>query len=89
MPLGGGQPLVLASGSPVEWAGIVVDCSYVYFVEHLSGIVQRVPIGGGPPVTIASGQTSPWALVQSPEALYWSSVPDKGSSNGKVTKLAK
>jgi hypothetical protein len=86
--LDGSSVVTLASHQPFP-RGIVVDSSYIYWVNYVSGTattgtVNRVPIGGGTTVTLATGQASPLGLAEDAMALYWG---DQGSGN--IVRLAK
>ena len=82
VPLSGGTPVSLASGS--DPLGIAVDTTYVYWADYNANTVNEVSLGGGPPVTLVSGQSGANGMASDETSLYWTN--DLG---GTVMKLAK
>jgi hypothetical protein len=76
VPLGGGAPVVLATGLGGS-RGIAVDSSSVYLASVASStqLVQKVPLAGGAPLTIATNPTGGTLLfhnvVVDSTSVYW------------------
>jgi hypothetical protein len=81
VPLGGGAPVVLASGQDVPSA-IAVDGSHVYWTTTSS--LMSVPIEGGAAVELASWNPSPGAgmngIAVDGSSVYWTVVPDSDTN---------
>lgn len=77
VPLGGGDPVALASGltSPTS---VVIDGTSVYWVDRdrrsLRGNLMRAPLSGGSASTILSQPCSPFGLALDTADVYFTSV---------------
>jgi hypothetical protein len=82
----GAAPTTLASGLGAPH-GIVVDASYVYWVNNTAGTIMKCALGGcgGIPTIIATGLNGPFGLAQDATALYFTEYVN----GGLVLKLAK
>lgn len=92
-PIGGGQPIVLASEQSLASSGhIAVDATSVYWTAMVSldnplrGNVVKVPIGGGELVTLASDQAGITGIALDAASVYWTT---SGSQVHAVMKVAK
>jgi hypothetical protein len=92
VPIGGGTPVVLASGQN-DPAGLVVDDHHIYWSNYAGGTVTRANLDGSDPHDVASGQRQPFSMAADDLAIYW--VNDEFRTDcadppcGGVMKLAK
>lgn len=72
LPLGGGTPVVLASGLS-QTSDIVVDSTTVYWTDNIGCNVMSVPIAGGLPATLATSSepNAPYAIAVDAMYVYW------------------
>jgi hypothetical protein len=80
IPLGGGSPMVLASGQGQVWA-VAADANNVYWTSD-GGTVQKLAIAGGAPIALASGIDHPGGLAVDATTVYFGSL-----YNGDVMKV--
>jgi hypothetical protein len=69
-PIGGGVPVVLASGQKHPLA-LAVDDANVYWADSEAGRILRCTKGGGIPFVLSSDQVEPTALAIDGTNLYW------------------
>lgn len=50
---------------------LVVDATYVYWIEQASGAIYRIPKAGGAPQTVAVNEVQPAELVVTNTAVLW------------------
>jgi hypothetical protein len=69
VPVGGGQPTVLAS-EPGEILAIAIDSTNVYYEP--SNVLKSVPLNGGPPAVLATvtGSGGGWAIAPNGANVY-------------------
>jgi hypothetical protein len=73
VPVAGGTPTTLASGSTDAIERFVVDATNVYWATW-SGTIMKVPLGGGTPTKLCSypGNRSTSAIAVDAANVYWS-----------------
>jgi hypothetical protein len=75
LPLGGGAPLQLATGSAPT--GIAVVYQAVYWANYvMAGSIATAPVRMGATTTIATGQIYPNSLVADGATVYWFTTTD-------------
>jgi hypothetical protein len=65
--------LVANAATPVD---LLVDATYVYFIESTDLTVNRVNKGGGTVTPLGTGQANPVRLAQDDTYVYWSNALD-------------
>ena len=95
VPIGGGTPTTLASGSfsPSAIGQIAVDATSVYWVNSsdyrsANGSVMAVAREGGTPTTLAARQTTAGGLAIDATSVYWTTGGDT-YGDGAVLKTPK
>jgi hypothetical protein len=101
VPLAGGTPTVLASGSnanPLDKdvygpVGIAIDANNVYWANSGNANVMSVPIAGGTPTVLAQG-VAVVAMTADATSVYWANGgggPTNGGTSftGTINKVAK
>jgi hypothetical protein len=91
MPLGGGAPNTLVTGSITS---IALDETFIYWTDGAlsQGSLMAVPKAGGTPATLVSGQTAPNGVAVDSVTLYWTAgfnaVMRMAKTGGKPLTLA-
>ncbi len=70
VPLDGGAPVTLASHQNQPGA-LVVDATYVYWLNEGDGSLAKTPVAGGPVTTLVAGESGRGALVLGGSTLFW------------------
>jgi Putative metal-binding motif len=93
LPIGGGNPITLASEQDT-WGRLAVDATSVYWTTYAlygdhSGAVMKVPIDGGNPTTLASGQIDPSGVAVDATNVYWvvNDEADDGTVSSALRKV--
>jgi hypothetical protein len=84
MPLSGGSPATVGSGSIED---IAVDDSNIYWPDgaDVNGAIMSIPKGGGVPATVASGQLNPFGVAIDDSYVYWTNL-EGGNNVMRVSK---
>ena len=96
VPIGGGEPITIATAGISNPGGIVIDATTLYWANAQSTI-QKIPLAGGSVTTLAAGQESVQTLAIDAGYIYWTntgltylagSVNRVAKAGGAVTILA-
>jgi hypothetical protein len=73
MPLRGGTPTKLVSGSDSLGTSFAVDATSVYWTTWQVGksSLMKAPLGGGAPITLASAASPIWSIAVDAAIVYW------------------
>jgi hypothetical protein len=83
MPVGGGTPIMLASGQ-LNPQCVAVDATAIYWTNEgtiagTDGTVMKLPAGGGAPMTLADGQYKPFGIAIDATRVYWTQYASPGA----------
>jgi hypothetical protein len=87
VPIGGGNPVAVASGQAAP-TGIAVDGTNIYWTNFDDNTVMKCPVTGcTQPVLVASGQSNPAGIAVDATSVYWTnsgtlSFPPGGGEMG-------
>jgi hypothetical protein len=86
VPIGGGNPTVLATGRIGSLVAVAIDGQNVYWLEGegtiQQGAVAALPKTGGRVVVLASGLSDPTAIAVDDTGIYF-------TAGGPIEKIAK